>query len=172
MSDQLCPHCGGELNLDVFYCRHCTRRARDYKLCPTCQEPLSASATNCPQCNSRVPTEQDRAAQEIHLEFRATRLGAFFTGTVTGIFLPPFISVSEGRIRVKKWSLFGLREHHQEIQVSRVASVRYTKGVFWGGILVETFGGSAEDISEKGLRQTDAREMAEKLKSALVDLME
>ena len=38
-----------------------------------------------------------------------------------------------------------------------------------GGILVETFGGSAEDISEKGLRQTDAQEMAEKLKSVLVD---
>ena len=59
--------------------------------------------------------------------------------------------------------------HHQEIQVSRVASVRYTRGVFWGGILVETFGGSAEDISEKGLRQEDAREMAEKLKAVLAD---
>jgi len=115
MSDQLCPHCGGELNLDVFYCRHCTRRARDYKLCPTCQEPLSASATSCPQCTSRVPTEQDRAAQEIHLEFRATRLGACFTGGLTGLFLPPFISVSKGRIRVKSWSFLGLREHQQEI---------------------------------------------------------
>jgi hypothetical protein len=96
-------------------------------------------------------------------------LGACFTGSFTGLFLPPFISVSDGRIRVKKWTLLGLRMHHQEIQVSRVASVRYTKGVFWGGILVETFGGSAEDISEKGLKQEDAREMSEKLKAVLAD---
>jgi hypothetical protein len=102
------------------------------------------------------------------LEFRATRLGAFFTsGGITGLFLPPFISVSKGRIQIRKWSILGLRRHHQEIQVSRVASVRYTKGVFWGGILVETFGGSAEDIAEKGLRQDDARQMAEQLKSVL-----
>jgi len=37
-----------------------------------------------------------------------------------------------------------------------VASVRYTKGIFWGGLLVETFGGKSEDFSEKGLRQKDA----------------
>ena len=169
MPDQLCPHCGGQLNPDVSYCPHCARRARDYKLCPTCQEPVSTSANSCPHCASRVPTEQDRAAQEIHLEFRASRLGALFGGSFTGVLLPPFISVSEGRVRVMKWSLFGLRRHHQEIQVIRIASVRYTKGVFWGEILVETFGGSAEDIFEKGLRQKDAYEFAEKLKSVLVD---
>jgi len=102
------------------------------------------------------------------MEVQATHMGAFFTtGTITALFLPPFISVAGGQIRVRKWSLLGLRQHHQDIQVSRVASVRYTKGVFWGGILVETFGGSAEDISEKGLRQRDAREMAEQLKSVL-----
>ncbi len=154
---------------DVSYCRHCSRRISDYKLCASCHEPLSNRATHCPYCTLRVPTEHNRKAQEIHLEFRATRLGACLTGSFTGLFLPPFISVSDGRIRVKKWTLLGLRMHHQEIQVSRVASVRYTKGVFWGGILVETFGGSAEDISEKGLKQEDAREMSEKLKAVLAD---
>jgi len=105
--------------------------------------------------------------QEIHFEIRATRLGSLFTSGITGFFLPPYISVSGGHIHVRKWSFLGLRRHHQEIQVSRVASVRYTKGIFWGGILVETFGGSAEDITENGLRQHDARSMTEQLKSVL-----
>jgi len=50
-----------------------------------------------------------------------------------------------------------------------VASVRSTKGIFWGGLLVETFGGASEDLSEKGLRQEDARMMAEQLKECLQD---
>ena len=52
-----------------------------------------------------------------------------------------------------------MRRHSQELQVSKVASVRYTNGIFWGGLLVETFGGASEDLSEKGLRQEDARMM-------------
>ena len=101
MTDKRCPHCGGDLDPDVSYCRHCSRRVRDYKLCPSCHEPLSETATHCPFCTLRVPTDRDRKAQEIHLEFRATRLGACFTGSITGLLFPPFISVSEGRIRVR-----------------------------------------------------------------------
>jgi len=165
-----CPHCGGETTPEAAFCRHCSRRVWQTKVCPSCREPIHEEAVVCPYCTQRVPSERDRAAGELHLEVRATHLGAFFTtGNVTGLLLPPVISVSGGRIRVSKWSFLGLRRHHQEIQVSRVASVRYTKGIFWGGILVETFGGSAEDISETGLRQHDAREMAERLKSVLTE---
>jgi hypothetical protein len=35
--------------------------------------------------------------------------------------------------------------------------------------LVETFGGASDDLSEKGLRQEDARMMAEQLKECLQD---
>jgi len=106
----------------------------------------------------------------LKLEVQATNFGALFAnGSVTGFFFPPKISVSNGRIMVTKWSFLGLRTHHQEIQVSRVASVRYTKGVIWGGLLVETFGGAAEDLSERGLMQDDARMMADQLKAVLSD---
>ena len=88
---------------------------------------------------------------------------------MTGLLFPPIISVSQGRVRVTRWSFLGLRTHHQEIQVSRVASVRYTKGIIWGGLLIETFGGASEDLSEKGLRQEDARNMANQLKAVLAD---
>jgi len=104
------------------------------------------------------------------LEVRATHLGAFFGGNnFTGLFLPPIIRVHAARITVTKWTLLGLRRHTQEIQVSKVASVRYTKGIFWGGLLVETYGGASEDLSEKGLRQEDARMMVEQLKGGLQD---
>ena len=167
MSADSCPHCGGDVSHASAYCRHCSRRVLDAKSCPTCKEPIHTDALFCPYCTQRIPTDRDRAAQQLDLEFRATHLGSLFTSGITGFFLPPYISISAGRIHVRKWSFLGLRCHHQELQVSRVASVRYTKGIFWGGILVETFGGSAEDIAEKGLRQRDARSMAEQLKSVL-----
>lgn len=167
---QTCPHCGGSLAEGHKYCQHCGRRALEFKLCPKCDEPLSDRAASCPSCGQRLPSEREAAAQALQMEVRSTHLGAFFTGgSITGLLLPPIIRASRGHITVTKWSFLGLRTHNQEIQVSRVASVRYTKGIIWGGLLVETFGGAADDLSEKGLRQHDARMMAEQLKSCLRD---
>ena len=165
-----CPHCGAQISAGHNYCQSCARRAVDFKLCEKCREPLVNDASRCPHCSFVFRMEKEGAFDALELEVRATRLGVFFSGgSVTGLFLPPIIKVHAGRITVTKWSLLGLRRHNQEIQVSRVASVRHTKGVFWGGLLVETFGGAAEDLSEKGLRQEDARMMADQLKSCLQD---
>ena len=165
-----CPHCGGECAGGVACCRCCGRRVADFVRCPACKEPIAKEATHCPFCTRAVPTERDLRAGTLELTVRATNLGAFFTGGgLTGLLFPPIISVSRGRVRVTKWSFLGLRTHHQEIQVNRVASVRYTKGIIWGGLLVETFGGASEDLAEKGLRQEDARNMADQLKAVLAD---
>ena len=167
---ETCPHCGGSLISDFKYCPNCARRALDFQLCPKCEEPLSNSASSCPHCQYRIPTGKEAAANALDLTIRATHLGAFLAGgSFTGLFLPPIIRVSHGRITVTKWSFLGLRRHNLEIQVSRVASVRYTKGVIWGGLLVETFGGATQDMTEKGLRQDDAQTMVEKLKACLQD---
>lgn len=163
-----CPHCGGAIEVDRKYCQNCGRRTVSFKLCPKCDEPISAIATMCPYCSQRIPTEKDIAAKALDLQVRATHLGALFAGvSLTGLFFPPIIRVSQGRITVTKWSFLGLRRHNQDIQVTRVASVRYTKGIIWADLLVETFGGASEDITEKGLRQSDARMMADNLKSCL-----
>jgi len=170
MPDLTCPHCGGDSASGAAYCRCCGRRIAEFITCRACREPIAKDATRCPFCTQPVPTEKDLAARALQLSVRATSLGAFFTGGgLTGLLFPPIISVSEGRIRVTKWGFLGLRTHHQEIQVSRVASVRYTKGIIWGGLLVETFGGATEDLAERGLRQEDARDMAERLKAVLSD---
>jgi len=130
---------------------------------------MALAATHCASCGQRPPTDQELAVRKLNLEVQATNFGALLTCGITGFFFPPVISVTDGRIKITKWSFFGLRTDHQEIQVSRVASVRYTKGVIWGGLLIETFGGAAEDLAQRGLRQEDARTMAEQLKSVLTD---
>ena len=165
-----CPHCGSRLRNEYNYCSSCTRLAVNYQNCEKCQEPYSNQADTCPHCQHKSATQQEQMAAALELEVTATRLGAFCTGGgITALFIPPHIKIHNGRVNVTKWSFFGLRVHHQEIQVTRVASVRYTKGVFWGGLLIETFGGAAEDLAERGLRQEDARIMTEQLKSCLKD---
>ena len=163
-----CPHCGSVLVDSYKYCQSCGRRAVDFTLCSKCNEPLSSNAMSCPHCAYHLPSEKETAVKALHLEVRATHLGAFFAGgNFTGLFFPPIIKVNNGRVTVTKWTFLGLRRHDQEIQITRIASVRYTKGIFWGGLLVETFGGASEDMTEKGLSQDDARTMAEKIKSCL-----
>ena len=165
-----CPHCGGSLVADHKYCSHCSRRAEAFKLCPACDEPISASAGFCPHCSRELPSEKAAVAKALQLKVRATHLGAFFAGgNFTGLFLPPIINIHDGRVTVTKWTLLGLHQHNQELQVSRIASVRYTKGIFWGGLLIETFGGAAQDFAELGFRLDDAKQMAEELKACLQD---
>ena len=137
----------------------------DFRTCPSCREPVASEATYCPFCTQKVPTERQLAARGLELEVRATHIGAFFTGGLTGLFLPPIITVRGGIITVTKWTILGLRRHQQEINVDRVASVRYTKGIFWGALLIETFGGASEDLTQRGLQQVDALEMADQLKT-------
>jgi len=168
--DSACPHCGSQLNEGYVYCPSCSKIAQDYQTCEKCIEPYSASAKVCPHCQHKPASEQELKAESLELEVQATRMGALLaSGSLTGFFFPPIIKVSKGRVNVKKWSFLGLRTHHQEIQVTRVASVRYTKGIIWGGLLIETFGGASEDLTENGLRQEDAKMMADQLKTCLKD---
>ena len=170
MEIESCPHCGGETVAERTLCRHCGRRVRDFAECPNCKEPVANGASHCPFCTSTIPTPGELAAKDLSFEIEASRFGSAITGgSITSLFFPPIISVSDGRFRVTRWSFFGLRTHQKELQVSRVASVHYTKGVIWGGLLIETFGGAAEDLAEYGLYQDDARNMAEQLKAVLTD---
>ncbi len=65
--------------------------------------------------------------------------------------------------------MLGLRIHDQEIRVERIASVRTTKGIFWDALIIETFGGAADDLGQRGLRKSDAKRMASIIKAALSD---
>ncbi|RJP31414.1 MAG: hypothetical protein C4527_08185 [Candidatus Omnitrophota bacterium] len=167
--ETICPHCRGEVPREAKYCLHCGRLVDNFQYCQECHEPISIEAKRCCYCAQKVPTDRDVQIQSFNKIIVADRLGSFLTGRggFTNLFHPPRLEVSHGRILVTKWSFFGLREHQQEIRVDRVASVQYTQGIIWGGILIETFGGATEDINQKGFDQADAREMSQKLKEIL-----
>lgn len=162
-----CPHCGGNVSPDARYCPHCSRLAKEFQYCPECAEPIASAAKRCPCCGQKVPTQRDLQARSFRKSITASRIGAFLTTNPTSLLHPPRLEVADGRIRMTKWSFLGLRVHQQEIRIDRVASVKYTKGVIWGELLVETFGGATEDVCQKGFPQTQARDMAQELKEMI-----
>jgi len=165
-----CPHCFSKKPEEAAYCFSCTRLVHESIACEHCAEPIAVKASRCPYCTQKVPKRGHQKLADISMEVTAHRFGAFLTGgNITSLFKPPVIIVRDGKIMVSKWSFFGLRTHQAEISVDRVASVRYTRGVIWGGILVETFGGAAEDMKEGGLPQEDAKMLADRLKSVISD---
>jgi hypothetical protein len=66
-----------------------------------------------------------------------------------------------------KWSFLTLRVKQHDVRLDRVASVKYTKGVIWGGIYIETFGGATEDINQNGFEQNEARQLAAQIKEII-----
>lgn len=165
-----CPHCIGEVAEEAKICKHCTRLIKDFQNCRHCLEPVATDALYCPYCTQKLTKPKTNQDQDLKFEATATRMGCFFAGgSITGLMKPSVIQVFGDRIVVTRWELLGLRKHSYEIQHNRLASVRYTSGVLWGGLLLETFGGASEDLTEKGLRQADARFIAEELKDVIKD---
>lgn len=160
-----CPHCASELPAEAKYCPHCTRIARAYEFCEECGEPIAEAAKRCPHCGQAVRTHAAEAPAELRQSLTATRLGAFLcTGNVTALLHPPRVEIAADRVRIFRWSFFGLRVSQHEIQFDRIASVQYTKGIFWGGLLVETYGGASDDVEQPGFDQDGARELVETLR--------
>ncbi|MCC6907610.1 MAG: zinc ribbon domain-containing protein [Phycisphaerales bacterium] len=170
---QPCPHCGYDIPPGAMFCPHCTRRVLAYEYCSECREPVSIDAKYCPYCSQRIRhARPDSAAPTIdaNIEIRASRLGCFLTtGSLTALFHPPVIHAAGDRVRMTSWSMLGLRIHDQEIRIERIASVRTTKGIFWDALIIETFGGTLDEIGQRGLRKSDARRLASIIKAALTD---
>lgn len=74
--------------------------------------------------------------------------------------MPPVFKISSKEISIRRWQFFGLRTLDVKISVSRVASVRTIDGIFWGGLIIETYGGAAGDLAIGGLNKDDARKTA------------
>ncbi len=163
-----CPHCGSALADPRFYCPHCTRPVRDYIHCESCREPIISAATKCPHCNAENRALLAAEAAKLEMVVTASPFGAFFTTwNVTSLFKPPIIQVSGGKLTTTVWTFFALREHKSEIELSRIASVRQTKGVIWSDVIIETFGGAMGDMGQTGLRHPDAAMLAESLKQVV-----
>lgn len=88
-------------------------------------------------------------------------LGALLTDqSVTALFYPPIMTITPGEIRIRRRQFLGLRTLDSKISISRIASVRVLDGVIWGGLIIETYGGAAGDLSIGGLDKDEARQTA------------
>ena len=91
-------------------------------------------------------------------------MGAMITEpSLTALFFPPVLTVTGAEVRIQKWSFWGLRTYRQSLSTERIASVRFLKGIFWGGIVIETYGGSSADLVITGLRKNEAQDTADLL---------
>ena len=161
--DSQCPFCRSSIATDAVKCPHCQSAVADYKICPDCRESVPAPAAVCKFCGHRwtAPAAREAGEEEVLRRVWADPLGGLVTMfSPTAVFFPPELTISRTEARVQKWSLFGLRVNRQRISLERVASVRYQKGILWGGVIIETFGGTTGDLAISGLSNRDARETA------------
>lgn len=165
-----CPDCQEELPDEARRCRACGRWLRDCKPCPQCAETVLALARLCRFCGYDFvadPLGRPRAAELAGLlphTLTATPLGGMICeSSITALFLPPRLNISEEEIVVTKWSWLGLRSYQQKVALAKVASVRLLSGVIWAGLVVETFGGSIADLAVNGLDKAEARQTVQVL---------
>lgn len=163
VGESSCPFCLKPTAQGATKCGECGANIGDTQLCSACREPVRASATLCPFCGTdlRPPSQ---SATELEAEpwvVYASPLGAMVSEmSATALLFPPILTITPAEIHVRRRALFGLRTLDTKLAVSRVASVRAIKGVFWSSIIVETYGGASGDLSIAGLDKAEARETA------------
>ncbi len=163
--DRCCPFCRGEIQPEANKCPYCQSVVKDFKICPDCAEPVSEDASVCKSCGHRWKTQVEARSEasrnDTLTQVWADNLGAMVTEpSITALFFPPELTITRLEARLVKWSFMGLRTYRQRISTERIASVRTLRGVFWSGIVIETYGGSSSDLVITGLRKKEAQETA------------
>lgn len=124
---------------------------------------MREAARLCPYCGADLtptPPEEAELLAEPWVIY-ASPIGAAITeGLPTALFFPPMLTVRPGEVHIHRRSFMGLRKMDQKLALTRIASVRALQGVFWGGIVVETYGGSSADLAISGLDKEEARQTA------------
>jgi hypothetical protein len=164
--ENYCPFCRGEVEPEASKCPHCLSRIKEFKICPDCLESVAEEASVCRFCGHRWKMDVDEARSrasrnDVLKQIWADNLGAMVTEpSITALFFPPELTITRAEAHLVKWSFMGLRTYRQRISTERIASVRTLRGVFWSGIVIETYGGSSSDLVITGLRKKEAQETA------------
>lgn len=153
---QICPYCAETVKAGALVCKWCGRLLQDDWPCPFCGEPILLSAMKCRYCGSvvtekalaRLKPKTEAEAKPIDVTVHASPIGAFFyTFSLTAILYPPELHITREQIRLRKWTLFGLRVFDQNVSTRKVASVRFHKGIIWASVTLETHGGAMADLT-------------------------
>lgn len=158
-----CPFCRNAVPEDAVKCGWCGSNIGDIQMCPSCREPVRAGATLCPFCAADLapPEPEDAALLAEPWVIEASPIGAAITEQLpTALFYPPVLTIDDKEVHVHRRSFLGLRKLDTRLALTRVASVRALQGIFWGGLVIETYGGSSADLAINGLDKEEARETA------------
>lgn len=82
----------------------------------------------------------------------------------TKIIFPDRVELSHAGVQVTKKKFFGLTSTSEEVSYKRIASVRVNKGLISGDVVIETAGGSVNDIEVKGFKKKVASKLQAQLK--------
>lgn len=157
-------------------CPHCKTLLREYKVCPRCSERVLFEALVCRYCGFDFERYEQRERIRIGVEkpdettvgYSANPLGALFAdGSITGLLFPPELIITSREVVINKKTFLGLRTTSQKIPIMKIASVRFVKGIIWGGIIFESYGGGIPDLIINGLEKDEAIEIAAYLESIL-----
>jgi len=171
-----CPVCANLVPAAARKCSHCGAWLKESKRCPECAELVHDSARRCRYCGNVFagavlsgleatldPELLDMVRQGDYTVW-ASPLGAMIgEQSPTALFFPPQITITPEHVLIRKYTFLGLRRLDQKLSTAKIASVRFLKGVIWGGIIVESYGGAYSEIVIHGLNKEDARETAELL---------
>jgi hypothetical protein len=165
---RICPYCASEVNAGALICKWCDRPLQHEKLCPFCKEPIAGQAIRCRFCGAwltekemkRLQPPVPRPDRQIDRTIVASPIGAFLvTLSLTAVICPPELHVTNNHIRLRRWTLFGLRVFDQKVSTLKVASVRFHKGIIWATITLETHGGAMADLSIPAVDTDEGQQM-------------
>ena len=174
--ENTCPYCGDPIHPKARYCRACSRALVNAKPCPFCGEPILQSAIRCRYCSTwltekelkRLHPQAKTSVEPLDRLISSSSIGAFLTMmSLTAILYPPELHVTNEYIRLRRWTLLGLRVYDQRVSTRKVASVRFHKGIIWARITLETHGGAMADLTVPALDTDEAQQMVEILEGVI-----
>lgn len=101
------------------------------------------------------------------MKVRASRI---LTGwnSPTKFLMPDFMEIQEDRVRILQREWMGLRREEEVIAIERIASIRLHEGLLKATVILETFGGSKDDLRISSVSKWRARKFRDKLHSFAV----
>lgn len=90
-------------------------------------------------------------------------------GSWTKVVYPDTLIVGDNTVKIIKKQKLGMTNYEEELNYSKIASVRVFNGIFFSDLTIETHGGSVNDFTIKYLPKKSAKEAEKHIKEKIND---